>query len=142
MFWRSVVGKLALTILLLVSFVLFILTILLLEFFESFHVQEAEKGLMRTATIVSSMIEDKDHDHDETIMDTIERVKDPSSRIFIIMEEEIITSESTNAELSELSDHWFKNEEEVHEVLTDNKPINKQIKLPNDETEEIGRAHV
>src|SRR5690625_4897512 len=51
------------------------------------------------------------------------------------MEEEIITSESTNAELSELSDHWFKNEEEVHEVLTDNKPINKQIKLPNDETE-------
>jgi len=135
MFWRSVVGKLALTILLLVSFVLFILTILLLEFFESFHVQEAEKGLMRTATIVSSMIEDEDHDHDETIMDTIERVKDPSSRIFIIMEEEIITSESTNAELSELSDHWFKNEEEVHEVLTDNKPINKQIKLPNDETE-------
>src|SRR5690625_1870407 len=134
MFWRSVVGKLAITILLLVSFVLFILTILLLEFFESFHIQEAEKGLMRTATIVSSMIEEEDH-HD-TIMDTIERVKDPSSRVFIIFEDgKVITSETSNTELSELSDHWFRNEEEVLEVLTDNKPINKQIKLPNDETE-------
>src|SRR5690625_3767461 len=134
MFWRSVVGKLAITILLLVSFVLFILTILLLEFFESFHIQEAEKGLMRTATIVSSMIEEEDH-HD-TIIDTIERVKDPSSRVFIIFEDgKIITSETSNTELSDLSDHWFRNEKEVLEVLTDNKPINKQIKLPNDETE-------
>src|SRR5690625_2098042 len=134
MFWRSVVGKLAITILLLVSFVLFILTILLLEFFESFHIQEAEKGLMRTATIVSSMIEEEDH-HD-TIMDTIERVKDPSSRVFIIFEDgKIITSETSNTELSDLSDHWFRNEKEVLEVLTDNKPLNKQIKLPNDETE-------
>src|SRR5690625_4435070 len=134
MLWRSVVGKLAITILLLVSFVLFILTILLLEFFESFHIQEAEKGLMRTATIVSSMIEEEDH-HD-TIMDTIERVKDPSSRVFIIFEDgKIITSETSNTELSDLSDHWFRNEKEVLEVLTDNKPINKQIKLPNDETE-------
>src|SRR5690625_1351108 len=101
MLWRSVVGKLAITILLLVSFVLFILTILLLEFFESFHIQEAEKGLMRTATIVSSMIEEEDH-HD-TIMDTIERVKDPSSRVFIIFEDgKVITSETSNTELSEL----------------------------------------
>ena len=49
MFWRSVVGKLAITILLLVSFVLFILTILLLEFFEDFHMQEAEKAMLQTA---------------------------------------------------------------------------------------------
>lgn len=47
MFWRSVVGKLAVTILLLVSFVLFVLTIFLLEFFENFHIQEAEEDYYR-----------------------------------------------------------------------------------------------
>src|SRR5690625_6920836 len=41
----------------------------------------------------------------------------------------------TNVKQSDLSDHCIKYKKEVLEVLTDNKPINKQIKLPNDETE-------
>lgn len=43
MFWRSVVFKLWFTIILMVAFVLFILTVLLLEFFENYYVEEAEK---------------------------------------------------------------------------------------------------
>ncbi len=42
-FWKSVVGKLWFTILSLVLIVLFILTVLLLEFIENYHVEEAEK---------------------------------------------------------------------------------------------------
>ncbi|MFC3882765.1 ATP-binding protein [Bacillus songklensis] len=57
MFWRSVVGKLWFTILLLVSFVLFTLTILLLEFFENYHVNEAEKELTRKAVKISHIME-------------------------------------------------------------------------------------
>jgi two-component system sensor histidine kinase ResE len=45
MFWRSIVGKLWITILLLVSFVLFILTILLLEYFENYNLSIAKKAL-------------------------------------------------------------------------------------------------
>ena len=55
--WRSVVGKLWLTILLLVSFVLFILTILLLEFFQNYHVEVVEKELTHTAEKVARVIE-------------------------------------------------------------------------------------
>ncbi|MCA1058279.1 HAMP domain-containing protein [Rossellomorea aquimaris] len=55
--WRSVVGKLWLTILLLVSFVLFILTILLLEFFQNYHVDVVEKELTHTAEKVARVIE-------------------------------------------------------------------------------------
>ncbi|MCA1054687.1 cell wall metabolism sensor histidine kinase WalK [Rossellomorea aquimaris] len=55
--WRSVVGKLWVTILLLVSFVLFILTILLLEFFQNYHVDEVEKELTNTAEKVAGIIE-------------------------------------------------------------------------------------
>src|SRR5690625_4074345 len=98
MFWRSVVGKLAITILLLVSFVLFVLTILLLEFFENFHIQEAEKGLLQTANKVSIMLDEDDDIH--FIQETAERVKDSSSKVFIALSDgSLLISESTNDEL-------------------------------------------
>ncbi|MED3654111.1 ATP-binding protein [Heyndrickxia sporothermodurans] len=55
--WKSVVGKLWLTILVLVSFVLFILTILLLEFFENYHVQQIKDNLTYTAQKVANIVE-------------------------------------------------------------------------------------
>jgi two-component system, OmpR family, sensor histidine kinase ResE len=60
MFWRSVVGKLWITILLLVSFILFILTILQLEFFENYHVNEAERDLTQLASNMATIIEQYD----------------------------------------------------------------------------------
>ncbi|AQX53880.1 ATP-binding protein [Priestia flexa] len=58
MFWRSVVGKLWFTILLLVTFVLFILTVLLLQFFENYHVDAAEKRLTKTAAKISTIVKE------------------------------------------------------------------------------------
>lgn len=58
MFWRSVVGKLWITILFLVSFVLFILTIMMMEFFENYHINETEKGLTKTASKIARIIEE------------------------------------------------------------------------------------
>lgn len=49
MFWRSVVGKLAVTIVALVCFVLFILSIFLLQFFENMYIDEAENNMMQNA---------------------------------------------------------------------------------------------
>lgn len=57
-FLRSVVGKLWLTILLLVSFVLLILTVLLLEFFENFHVQQVENDLLLTTSKIVQIVDD------------------------------------------------------------------------------------
>ncbi|UTR09579.1 ATP-binding protein [Evansella sp. LMS18] len=57
--WRSVVGKLWLTILLLVSVVLTILTILLLQYFEHFHKEQAENQLMNHADLIATLIEDE-----------------------------------------------------------------------------------
>src|SRR5690625_5349288 len=101
MVWRSVVGKLAMTILLLVSFVLFILTILLLEFFEGFHVQEAEKGMLQTASKISMLVEE--HDDSSLIMEMTERVKDPTSKVIIYLEDGTIwSSETINNDLVDI----------------------------------------
>jgi two-component system sensor histidine kinase ResE len=56
--WRSVVGKLWITILLLVSFVLAFLTILLLEFFGNYHITQVEQQLENTAEKIAAVITD------------------------------------------------------------------------------------
>lgn len=64
MLWRSVVGKLWLTIILLVSVVLTILMVLLLQSFERFHVDEAESQLVNHANMIASIYEGYDSEED------------------------------------------------------------------------------
>ncbi|MBP3039017.1 HAMP domain-containing protein [Bacillaceae bacterium Marseille-Q3522] len=61
-FWRSVVGKLWFTILLLVSVVLFILTVTLLEYFENYHMNETETELESISHKVAKIIESHELD--------------------------------------------------------------------------------
>lgn len=58
--WNSVVGKLWVTILLLVSFVLFVFTVLMLEFLQNYHMQQAEISLRQTAATIASIVDDNE----------------------------------------------------------------------------------
>ncbi|MEE1132758.1 MAG: ATP-binding protein [Caryophanon sp.] len=58
--WRSVVGKLWVTILLLVSFIVFVFTVLMLEFLEDYHTEQAESSLRQTATTIAKLIDDNE----------------------------------------------------------------------------------
>lgn len=72
MLWRSVVGKLWFTILLLVSVLLSILMVMLLQYFEKFHVIEAESQLMNHAKMVATIIEE--YENEETALSTISKI--------------------------------------------------------------------
>ncbi|WP_106497370.1 ATP-binding protein [Lentibacillus sp. Marseille-P4043] len=134
MFWRSVVGKLAVTILLLVSFVLFILTILLLEFFENLHIDEAENDLMQTATKVSEMMDQ--YDDRGLLYETTDRVKDPSSRVAIVSEnDQLWVSPSNKNQLSKLTESWLETDQDLADVLTKNDKVKKQTMIPGTDTE-------
>lgn len=133
MFWKSVVGKLAITILLLVSFVLFILTILLLQFFENFHIESAESDMLQTATKVSVLLEQ--HESRDLIAETTERVKDPASRVAILYEDsDVWVSEGGDDNLSRLEETWLQ-KEKLLEELENNNEIRKQMLLPDGNTE-------
>ncbi len=54
--WNSIVGKLWATILLLVTFILFIVTALLLEFLGNFHREQAEESLRREAAMIGNVV--------------------------------------------------------------------------------------
>jgi len=136
MFWRSVVGKLAITILLLVSFVLFILSILLLEFFENFHVQEAEKVMLQTASKVTLLVEE--HDEKSLIMEMVDRVKNPTSRVMIYFDEEDKwVSDTNNPLLQDMNDLDPDNNEALQTVLTGEESYNDVLTLDDKDKTEI-----
>lgn len=55
--WNSIVGKLWGTILLLVSFVLFIFTLFMLEFLQNYHSSQAEETLRQTAATIANIVD-------------------------------------------------------------------------------------
>ncbi|MBB6455279.1 two-component system sensor histidine kinase ResE [Salirhabdus euzebyi] len=130
MFWRSVVVKLWFTILLFFTFVLLTLTILLLQFFENFHEQEAEADLMQTASKVKYLVEEYEERH--LLTHTIEQVMDPSSRVVIVFDEEDYwISKSEDTELAKIELEWFYSDVDLSGVLKHEGTIKKKTELPN-----------
>ncbi|MBN8208034.1 HAMP domain-containing protein [Bacillus sp. NTK071] len=128
MIWRSVVGKLWLTIILLVAFVLSILTILLLQFFEDFHVEKEAEQMERLADKVASVIERYD-DRDQAL-DTAWEITDfYPTRVMIIKNEEANEGlwYSPNAHgLPRISLDVFKEDPVLKDVFTDGETVVKQ----------------
>ncbi|WP_206659630.1 ATP-binding protein [Halobacillus litoralis] len=125
MFWRSVVGKLWFTILLLVCFVLFILTILLLEFFQNYHILEAEKHLLQTADKISDVV-DRYEGEQDLLLSTTAMVKDPASRAIIVRgTDDVIVAESESSNLPMVDYNWFKNDAELSSVLEEGDDVKK-----------------
>lgn len=69
--WNSIVGKLWVTILLLVSFVLFIVTVLLLEFLGNFHSETVEEALHNEANMIARIFNDHGNEGNLSIVDEV-----------------------------------------------------------------------
>ncbi|MCM3742987.1 cell wall metabolism sensor histidine kinase WalK [Sporosarcina luteola] len=80
--WHSIVGKLWATILLLVSFVLFIVTVFLLEFLDNFHTTQAEDSLRREATTIGKIV--LDHENESAMQLIIQDILDNETNAMII----------------------------------------------------------
>jgi two-component system sensor histidine kinase ResE len=122
MFWRSVVGKLWFTILLLVSFVLLILTVMLLEFFENYHAKETERELTNTALKIAEMLEE--HELSVGLEISWELVDDVTSVTVIKSTNEYYSSPANEANI-ELPISYFLDDEELSYVLKTEEPVKK-----------------
>ncbi|PWW30404.1 two-component system sensor histidine kinase ResE [Cytobacillus oceanisediminis] len=122
MLWRSVVGKLWGTILLLVSFVLLILTVMLLEFFENYHINETEIGLTNTAHKITRIL--KEHDRDVGLEISWELVDDVTKVVIINTPSEYYYSPNHTDSLK-LPVSYLLEEKDLKEVLTKNKTVKK-----------------
>lgn len=127
--WNSIVGKLWATILLLVSFVLFIVSVLLLEFLGNFYGNQAESALRQQALTISKIVDQHE---------------DPSNSLFVIDD---LLGEDTSALITSPSGevvsafHEEGNGEEIREILLGDKdltkvfnvdePVIKEMNLPS-----------
>jgi two-component system, OmpR family, sensor histidine kinase ResE len=125
--WRSVVGKLWITILLLVAFVLFILTILQLEFFQNYHLVQVENDLSDTAEKIASVIES----HEELSMGlqiSKEIVDDPHNLIIAETRNQLYYAENITEE-HQLLVQEILDEKEVAAVFQKGQPFVKELHL-------------
>ncbi len=122
MFWRSVVGKLSVTILLLVSFVLFILTIMLSEFFENYHIKEKEQGLTNTAEKIARIF--NEHDREVGLEIAWELVDDVTKVVIINGKNEIYYSPN-DFHAFQLPLSYLKEDAELKQVFTRGKVVRK-----------------
>jgi two-component system, OmpR family, sensor histidine kinase ResE len=129
MFWKSVVGKLWFTIILLVSVVLFVLTILLLQFFENFHVTQAEQQLTKLADKVAAIMEEYE-DRDTALSTAWEIVDVYSTRVAIIGDKTHYWYSPNDDKLSNLPVEMFKNDEKLSKVFSEKQTIVKQGDFP------------
>src|SRR5699024_8550724 len=136
MFWRRVVGKLAITILLLVPFVLFIFSLLLLDFFKGFNLKKAEKLIIQSAVKITYLV--KEYNEKEFVMEMVDRIKEPSSRVIIYFDDDNVwSSDTTNDYLEDTDQLLLENHADLKEVAIDGNFYNERMQVGDNNDSEL-----
>ncbi|WNS74080.1 ATP-binding protein [Bacillus sp. DTU_2020_1000418_1_SI_GHA_SEK_038] len=139
MLWRSVVGKVWVTILLLVSLVLFILTIMLLEFFENYHINEMERGLTNTAQKISRILDE--HELNIGLEISWELVDDVTEVVIVTNPNEYYYSPNDNQDFK-LPITYLTKDADLEKVITENKTVKKMSVFTADKEKNTNDSQV
>lgn len=132
--WRSIVGKLWVTILLLVSFVLFVFTILMLEFLENYHKEQAEQSLRQTASTIASIVDN--YDLEQLTDEIIEEMMPDDTNAFIVSKDrEVVSAFQTGTNNDKIQNEIIENKAFSKSYELDI-PIIKEMILPSQTEEE------
>lgn len=138
--WNSIVGKLWVTILLLVSFVLFIFTVLMLEFLQNYHNQQAETSLRQTASTIAGIIDERAEGH--TPAEIIKGVLDEHTNAIIAENpNEITYSIQEGINQQEIRDKILSNKS-FKPIYESDEPILKEMILPSQTDKEKMESYV
>ncbi len=132
MFWRSVVGKLWVTILLLVAFVLSILTVLLLEFFENYNINESRKDLTYTAEKISTNLEQHGGEELGIGLEITWGLLDEVTNAAVIKDETTYYYSPEAKETWQIPISYFLGDEEMLSVFDEGKSIDKIVTYPSE----------
>ncbi|MFD0048543.1 ATP-binding protein [Actinomycetes bacterium NPDC127524] len=129
MFWRSVVGKLWITILLLVSLVLSILTVLLMQFFENFQIDQVENDLTKSAERIVKVI----HDNPDTdqVLQIASDMVGKETKMLVLNNKEVIFSTFEHKNAGNLPS-ILKNDNELENVFKKRMTVKKEMIFPSD----------
>lgn len=125
--WRSVVGKLWITILLLVSFVLAFLTILLLEFFQNYHITQVEQQLGNTAEKIAAVI--ADHENKATGLEVAWELVDDPAHVMIAENENIYHYSPVETDEAKLSKETIIGNPKLSAVFNGRQKVQAEVPI-------------
>lgn len=131
--WNSVVGKLWVTILLLVSFVLFVFTVLMLEFLQNYHMQQAESSLRQTAATIASILDDNET-AEATSELLIDILPDSTNAIIALSNHEVSFGMQEGVNKQEIQDMILANKA-FHDIFESDEPVIKEMMMPSSTAE-------
>ncbi|PIC65500.1 histidine kinase [Sporosarcina sp. P13] len=129
--WNSIVGKLWATILLLVSFVLFIVTLLLLEFLDNFHTKQAEESLQREAATISKIVNDTEEQSRNSMYVIIDDILDKETNAIVVDQQGTILYSFHTADSKEEIEKKLLSETSLFESPEVGKQKVKEMILPS-----------
>ena len=132
--WNSIVGKLWGTILLLVSFVLFIFTVLMLEFLDDYYKQQSEASLMKTADTIESIVREYGLAEMSNSM-LMALLDDDTNALLVSSNHEVISSYQTGLNQSEIQRTIIDNKQ-FSKINNSKEPLVKELILPSQDSEE------
>lgn len=132
-FWRSVVGKLWATILLLFSFVLFVLTILFMEYFENYHIQEAERNLTQLAANIAVIMEQ--HEDKDIARDLAWELVNDETKVIIMADENTYWVSPDRELVANIPVTLLTDDPDLKHVITKDQNKSKKITLPENDNE-------
>jgi two-component system, OmpR family, sensor histidine kinase ResE len=128
-FLRSVVGKLWFTIIFLVAFILFILTVMLLEFTENYNISETKKDLTQTAEKIARVLEEHPDDKFSLGLEISWEIIDDVTKVVIIKNDKEIYYSPNTENTVKMSISDIRNDVELSKVFSENINVEKVSKL-------------
>lgn len=128
--WNSIVGKLWGTILLLVSFVLFVFTVLMLEFLNNYHTQQAEKSLNQEAAVVARITDDHHYSLKETKSILADIISDETNALVAEKPGDVLISLQSGENQQAIRDEITQSES-LNKAFTSKSPVIKEMMLPS-----------
>lgn len=138
--WSSIVGKLWVTILLLVSFVLFVFTVLMLEFLENYHVEQAKSSLEQTASTVASIVDNIELEQltDDLIQDLL---NEDTNAFVVTKDQQVSTSFQTGLNQEQIQKGILKNDAFKNLYVSDEHML-KELILPSQSEENKMESYI
>lgn len=134
-FLRSVVGKLWFTILLLVSVVLFILTVMLLEFFQNNNIIETKTNLTNTAEKIADVLEKHQGENFPLGLEISWEIIDKETKVVVFKNDHEIYYSPNTERTKKLTLADIKNDAYLDKVFYQNKKVEKISSLPSDQND-------
>lgn len=128
-FLRSVVGKLWFTIIFLVAFILFILTVMLLEFFENNNLTETKNDLTHQAEKIANVLENHPDEQFHLGLEISWEIIDDFTKVVIIKNENEVYFSPNSEKSVKLSVPDIRNDVEMSKVFKEDIIVEKVAKL-------------